>query len=559
VRKLCTMRQALGDPALLAAALPGESWSSWRTMLIALVGEALMEGEREAYRTLTGRDVEPWATTLPLEPNNAPVSSPRALVDTFLCVAGRRSGKSRAMAVAAIYLSCLCDWSEELALGERGLALFLAPSERQARTVQRYASALIDHVPLLAGLVTHRTADTLSLSTGVDLEIMAASWRRARGGTAVCVVLDECAFLQSSDDSSNRDEDVYVAVKPSLATTGGPMLLTSSPSQMEGIVYRLHKRHFGTAGDSRIIVVQAASRELNPKLSQAVIDRAFEDDPIAAEAEYMGQFRTSASAYLPRAVIEKAVDVGVTGRVVLPGVQYQAFIDVAGGTGSDSFTIAIGHANRDDGRDICVVDALLEIRPPFDPDIATARAAELLRQWGLTHIVGDAYAGAWPVTALARHGIVFTHAAKNKSEIYMHSLPLWTSGRVRTLDNPRAVDQLAGLRRKAGSTGRDVVDHMRGSHDDLANVIAGLLWRLSPLVAKAPVFCVPPDCRKVTSGASPGSDYGAGAASVDAPPFWAPNASSPAAVPVSSRRPPDHYLQSTSLPGSRAGGWWGPI
>ena len=45
---------------------------------------------------------------------------------------------------------------------------------------------------------------------------VSASWRRARGGTAVCVVLDECAFLHSADDSSNKDEDIYAAVKPSL-------------------------------------------------------------------------------------------------------------------------------------------------------------------------------------------------------------------------------------------------------------------------------------------------------------------------------------------------------
>src|SRR5262249_10585472 len=185
VRKRVSMRAALGDATLLADALPGDSWANWRTLLIALMGEPLTEAERASYKSLTGgREVEPGA-----------------VVDTFLAVAGRRSGKSRSMAVLAVYLSTLVDWSSELSIGERGVALFLAPSERQARTVYRYADAIISKTPLLAGLIQNKTQEVVSLSTGVDLEIMAANWRRARGGTAVCVVLDECAFLHSAEDS----------------------------------------------------------------------------------------------------------------------------------------------------------------------------------------------------------------------------------------------------------------------------------------------------------------------------------------------------------------------
>jgi hypothetical protein len=32
MKKLATMRQALNDPALLGDALPGDSWSAWRTI-----------------------------------------------------------------------------------------------------------------------------------------------------------------------------------------------------------------------------------------------------------------------------------------------------------------------------------------------------------------------------------------------------------------------------------------------------------------------------------------------------------------------------------------------
>jgi hypothetical protein len=292
--------------------------------------------------------------------------------------------------------------------------------------------------------------------------------------------LDESAYLASSDDSSNRDEDIVSALKPSLATTNGILALTSSPSLMEGVVHRVHKRHYGPGGAADVIVVQAASRELNPKLSQAVVDRAYEDDPASAESEFGGAFRQAVSAYLTRQIIERAVDKGIGARFPLPGIKYLSFCDVSGGSGTDSFAVAIGHLSSADGVDLAVIDTVLEFRPPFDPLDVVKRAAASLASWNVASVVGDNYAAQWPVTAFAKHGITYSTSPLTKSEIYLHVLPLWTAGRVRLVDNPRLVDQFTQLRRKVGSGGRESVDHVRGSHDDLANATAGVLWRLSP-------------------------------------------------------------------------------
>jgi hypothetical protein len=465
VKKLVPMRQALEEPELLAHALPGDTWAVWRTILIAVVGEELTPEERIIFASVTGgREIEPGT-----------------MVDTFLAVAGRRSGKSNAMAVLSVYLATLCDWSDVLSLGERGLALFLAPSERQATNVFRYAAAVIDNSPALAELVGPRTKESLELSTGCDLEVQPANWRRSRGGTAISIVLDECAFFHSGDESANSDQEILTALRPSLATTGGPMLLTSSPSTMEGIVYRLHKKHFGPTGDARTVVLQADTRALNPKISQAVIDRAYEDDAVSADSEFGGVFRQLSTAFLERAIVEKVVEKGVGARQRLPEVKYLAFADPAGGTGKDSFTVAIGHNHVVQGREFAVLDAVFEERPPFDPDIIVERASNTLKEWGITELVADAYAAGWPISAFARYGITLTHATLNKSEIYIHTVPLFTSGRVRLLDIPRLIDQLCALRRKVGQGGREIVDHpTRNSHDDVANSVAGLLWRLSP-------------------------------------------------------------------------------
>jgi hypothetical protein len=499
MKKLVSMREALSDPALLGDALPGASWAAWRLLLTACMGEALTPDERVVFSKLTGREHEPGE-----------------LVEMVLVVAGRRSGKTKAMAVLSIYLATLCDWSGDLSLGERGLSLFLAPTERQAGVAHRYAEGIIDHVPLLKGLVESRTVNSLTLRRNIDLETQPASWRFSRGFTSVGVALDECAFLYCSDEAANSDTELLIALRPSLSTTGGPMLLTSSPSNMEGIVYRLWKRHFGAQGDPRCLVVQADSRTLNPCLRQATIDRAYEDDAIAAAAEYGGEFRQPVTAYLDRAVVEKAIDQGVTGRVRLPGVSYKSHIDVAGGTGSDSFCVCIGHKTHDAGRDICVVDILFEAKPPFDPDIITTQAAALLLQWGVTDATGDAYAAAWPITAFARHGVRFHTAALTTSELYLHTLPLWTAGRVSMLDVPRAVDQLCNLRRRLGQGGKETIMHPRNAHDDLSCVIAGVLWRLTP-VAPRQVPIVDPTFYSKQAGF-----FGGGAANTPPPPNFRP-------------------------------------
>ena len=98
------LREALSDPNLLGAAITGDSWRSWRTLVIAAMGESLTEDERATFRALTGRDREPLQR-----------------IDQFAAVVGRRGGKSKAIATLATYIAGLCDHRDALVPGERGV------------------------------------------------------------------------------------------------------------------------------------------------------------------------------------------------------------------------------------------------------------------------------------------------------------------------------------------------------------------------------------------------------------------------------------------------------
>jgi hypothetical protein len=384
MRALLTMRRTLEDPHLLGSALHGDSWAAWRVILIAAMGEALTDAERAVFTKLTGgRDIEPLER-----------------VEEFWGVIGRRGGKTRAMAVLAAYLAAFVDYSEELGPGERGILPLLAASTLQAQTAFDFVTGIFESDPKLAELIQARTADTLSLSTRVDIEVRPASFRTARSFTAVAVIADEAAFWRWTDESTNPDTEILNALRPTLATTGGPLIVISSPYARRGEVWTTWKRHFGPEGDPLILVAHGASRDLNPSLSQRVVDRALERDPAAGAAEYLAQFRTDIEALLTREVIDA---VTVPARFELPrmpGARYVAFTDPSGGS-ADSFTVAIAHREKD----TAVLDLVRERKPPFSPEAVVEEYAEVLKSYGCSRATGDRYGGEWPRERFRAHGI----------------------------------------------------------------------------------------------------------------------------------------------------------
>jgi hypothetical protein len=135
-------------------------------------------------------------------------------------------------------------------------------------------------------------------------------------------------------------------------------------------------------------------------------------------------------------------------------------------------TLAIGHAEN--GRACAVLDAIREIRAPFSPAAVVAEFAELLRNYRISSVTGDKYAGEWPAERFHEHGINYQPADKPKSDIYRELLPILNAGGIELLDNPRLVAQLCALERRTARGGRDSIDHPPGAHDDVCNAVAGV-------------------------------------------------------------------------------------
>src|SRR5580704_6397269 len=151
-----------------------KSWAAWRTLLKALFALPLNADELALYKQCTGRS----------EPPTAPF-------DEAALVIGRRGGKSFIIALVAVYLAVFRDYSAYVIPGERLVLPVVASDKKQARSVFKYAQALLTHVPVLAPILVSDADGVLELSNGVSIEIYAASFRAVRGVTIIAAILDE--------------------------------------------------------------------------------------------------------------------------------------------------------------------------------------------------------------------------------------------------------------------------------------------------------------------------------------------------------------------------------
>jgi hypothetical protein len=451
MKPIVPFRQAIEDPKLLGPILHGESWATWRAVLISVMGEKLTDAELTIFRRVAGDRADP----------------PASRTEECAFVVGRRGGKDRAASVLATYIAGLCDHGDALAPGERGVCLLIAPDQRQATVQLNYIEAAFRGSPMLSTLVESRISDTLRLSNGIDIEVRAAHFRRIRGLTCVAVVASECAFWHS-DDAANADTDILTAVRPSLATTQGPLILISTPYARRGELWEMYRRYFGAGGDPNILVVQGAARDFNPTLPQSVVDRALERDHAAASAEYLAIFRSDIESFVTREAVQACISLGVRERPPVSDTRYYGFADPSGGS-SDSFTLAIGH--RED--DAVTIDLLRERKPPFSPEAVVAEFSEVLKAYGVNKVVADKYGGEWPAEQFRKFGIVYEPHARPKSDLYQALLPALNSGRIDLLDEPRSISQLCSLERRTSRAGKDSIDHPPGAHDDVCNAIAG--------------------------------------------------------------------------------------
>lgn len=450
-------------PDILGSALKGDpmTWLHWKVCGMHIHGEPITKkADLEFIKKHCGYDDESLKHLR---------RRTRAHKEVFLIV-GRRGGKSFFIAINAVYLATCKDWRDQLGIGEKGYVLIVANDRTQARIIKRYISGILNLNPKLKKYIEKETVDEIHLKNNIVIAIKTASFRGLRGWTCVAVILEEVAFYRS-EESANPDTEIYAAVKPTLMSVKGSILYgIGTPYMKRGLLHNKHQKGYGKLGDPLILV--APSIVMNPTLSQEDIDEELRNDPEAARAEWLAMFRSDLSQFMPQSAVENCV---ISGRLSLPYigdlVKYKCFIDAAGGSGKDSFTLAIAHKEKSG---LVILDHLREIHPPFVPSSAVSELAGVMSQYRIRSATADRYGSEWVREAFRDHGISIKNSELTKSEIYLEFLPMILNGQVELLDDKRLVGQLANLERRTRTGGKDSVDHGLGLHDDCANSCAGI-------------------------------------------------------------------------------------
>jgi len=429
-----------------------DSWAGWVVWLKTVFALPMDDSELDIYRQCTGRE-------------NPPSVAPSEVYT----IVGRRGGKSFISALTAVYVGCFGSYKRYLNAGERAVVLVLARDRDQAKIVFNYVAGLLRAIPPLHQMIEVERADEIELNNGVTVMVKTSDYRAIRGLTVAACIADEIAFWDSGGISPDRE--VLVALRPAMSTIpSSKLLIISTPYSQSGTLYESHREHFGK-DDNHVLVWVAETRVMNPTISEDMIQRELERDPEAAKAEWLAGFRDDLESAFSFEAIQACV---IPGRDELPSspvIPYRAFVDPSGGR-HDSFTLAISHKEKD----TAVIDLIRAWAPPFDPSVVVAEASEIVKAYGIASVIGDNYAGEWPVESFRNCGIAYERSEKNKSELYLQLVPTVNGKQIQLLDHRKLIEELRRLERRRGRSEKDSFDHPPRLSDDVANAVAGVAW-----------------------------------------------------------------------------------
>ncbi len=221
-------------------------------------------------------DLDPWQLRLLRS------DAPRVLLNC-----SRQSGKSTMAAILALHRALTLPWS---------LVLILAPSERQAKelfTKVAEGYRALGH-PVPADSYRKLGAE---LANGSRIEALPGTEKTIRGFSGVdLLIVDEAARVA---------DELYYAVRPMLAVSGGRLLMLSTPYGKRGVFFEEWER--GTGWDRYEVPAEKCPR----------IPEAFLEDERASlpawvfRQEYECSFEETEDQVFTSEMIDRAVNSNV--------------------------------------------------------------------------------------------------------------------------------------------------------------------------------------------------------------------------------------------------------
>lgn len=394
-----------------------------------------------------------------------------------LCGRGKKNWKTSDLILACLYRFVV--WQSP----QGNDCYVLANDEGQAADDLSLAKKLIAQNELLAAELETRAKEIVRRDGAGALKILPArDVSGAHGKTYLFAGFDEIHGYRSHDlfealapDPTRRDALTWITSYAGIRHAPGIPLYDFMQAGKSGADPRMYFSWY--AGD---FTTDEALAEASPE------DRANPSRASWGNSDYLDQQRRRLPTHkfrrlhlnLPGAPDGAAFDgdkvmasIVIGRKRISPEADriYFGFVDMSGGS-SDDACLAICY--RDNERGVAVLASLMSQTgaPPFNPRNAVRKFAAELKEYRLSRVTGDAYAGQTFRADFEAEGISYDVSRRPKSALYDAFEPALNAGALELLDHPKLQEQLLTLVRRGGK-----VDHQPGDHDDHANAAAGAL------------------------------------------------------------------------------------
>jgi Terminase large subunit, T4likevirus-type, N-terminal len=217
-----------------------------------------------------------WArTTLRFTPDEIQTQVLDADADRLLLCCSRQWGKSTVAAAKALHV----------ALTNPGSVILIASASL------RQSAELLAKIRAFASAYTNERTG-IRLPNQSRILALPQSPNTIRGYAAKLIIIDEAAYVK---------DDLFNAITPALASTGGALWLLSSANEQRGFFYNTWSRR---PEDWRIFKATAADCA---RIGKEFLERERKlKDEVSFQREYMCEFRAGKLQYIDRALIEQA-------------------------------------------------------------------------------------------------------------------------------------------------------------------------------------------------------------------------------------------------------------
>lgn len=365
----------------------------------------------------------------------------------------RQTGKTTALA-------CLCIIHASQHPGS--VVLVVAPGLRQSRILGERVRELLGRMPrgLRKAVLDQQLRTIFRFRNGSQITVLPNSENQLRGFTANLIVVDEAAFFH------NDDAIFHNILPPMLATTGGALIVSSTPWGRNTVFYQLNQ---DPSYEKHVVTWRDGVREGRYSPEFLVhLERERANRPQVFKMEYEAEFAEEADTWLTQDLLAGSI---------CEDLEYMGFDSTQKG----SFYMGVDLAERVDYSVAAVVEKtgpslrlvhMYRFRRGASLASVIGYAKVLSERWTTVHAVyvdntkhGDYIVEDMRAAGLGQAtGVHFTQGAKQEMAQLLKQR--MQEGLLKLPYDRDLLDELNVERYELTKTGRIAFSHPDGTHDD---------------------------------------------------------------------------------------------